>query len=43
MSIECTLSEDIIIMQSLDLAIEACVCVKKINVCLTVACYEINS
>jgi len=32
-----------IIMQSLDLAIKPCVCIKKINVCLTVACYELNN
>ena len=31
-----------IIMQSLDLEIKECVCVKKIYVCLTVACYELN-
>ena len=31
-SIECTLSEDMIVMQSLDLAIKACVCVKEIDV-----------
>jgi len=30
-------------MQSLDLVVKACVCVKKIYVCLTVACYELNS
>jgi len=29
-------------MQSLDLAIKACICIKKIYVCLTVACYELN-
>ena len=34
---------NMIIMQSLDLAIKACVCVKKIDVCLTVACYELNN
>jgi len=44
-SIERTISEDMIIMQSLDLAIKACVCIKKmfVYVCLTVACYELNS
>ena len=32
-----------IIMQSLDLAIKACVWIKKIDVCLTVAYYELNN
>jgi len=32
-----------IILQSLQLSIKACVCVKLIGVCLTVACYELNN
>ena len=34
-----------IVMQSLDLAIKARVCIKKmfVYVCLTVACYELNN
>jgi len=32
-----------IIMQSLDLAIKVCVCVKKIDVCVTFAYYELNN
>jgi len=31
-SIDCTISEDMIIMQSLDLVVKACVCVKKMFV-----------
>jgi len=42
-SIECTISEDMIIMQSLDLAIKTYVCVKKMYVCLKVACYKLNN
>ena len=42
-SIKCTLSGDMIIMQSLDLAIKACERVKKNVVCLMVACYELNN
>jgi len=36
------LAKDMIIMQRLNFAIKACVCVKKTDICLTVVCYELN-